>query len=181
MTKSKNILLLASASFVVLTSGCATDVSNDKTHQAITKVKPVYFKPVFEISDKKITGKGEAGGFFNFDFSTPSFSIPNFGASNTSAFVEPSLFDGLTATEAEALRDAIFNACEANHAEYLLTPHFKIRTRSFPLLHFIWSKSYCSIYGIPAKVKEVIPVEEKEEKNLDMQLSATVKTEETAK
>lgn len=151
---------------LLIGSGCSTYTSNDKTHQAITRVHPVHFQPVFDIGKKKINGMGAAGGFFNFDFefSTPSLAIPGLGASNSSMFVEPSLFEGLSATEAEALRDAIYNACKTNKAEYLLMPHFEIRTRKFPIFSFIWSKSYCTISGLPANVKAVEVKENPEKK-----------------
>lgn len=175
MTTKMTALPPAALAIILGMSGCATDISNDRTHQAITGVKPVFFKPVFEIGENKITGKGEAGGFFNFDLTPPTFSLSEFGgASNTSAYIEPSIYEGLTPTQAEALRDAVFNACETNKAEYLVMPHFKIQTRSFPLLSFIWSKSYCTIYGIPANVKTVIPVDADEKKaEISLQVRAS--------
>lgn len=174
--KSTTALVSAALALLIGMSGCASDVSNDRTHTPITGVKPVLFKPVFEIGSKKISGEGEAGGFFNFDFEfkAPKFSLPNFGASNSAAYVEPSIYEGLTPTQAEALREAVFDACEKNRAEYLVMPHFKIRTRSFPLLSFIWSKSYCSIYGIPANVKTVVPMDVEDTKaEVNLHVSAT--------
>lgn len=182
--KTMTALVPAAFAFLIGMSGCASDISNDRTHTPITGVKPVLFKPVFEIGEKKIAGEGEAGGFFNFDCCFALFdfyvSIPKSlfsgadGASNSAAYVEPSLYEGLTPTQAEALREAIFNACETNKAEYLVMPHFKIRTRSFPLLSFIWSKSYCSIYGIPANVKSVVPMDVEEAKaEVNLHVSAT--------
>lgn len=176
----KKYMTFAALAALVVGSGCATDVSNNQTHQAITAVKPVLFKPVFDIKDRKIRGQGDAGGifgtgFFNFDMglSLPEFSIPSFGASNSATYVEPSVFAGLTPTEATALREAIFNACETNGAEYLLMPHFKIRTRAFPLFHFIWKKSYCTVYGLPANVKEVVAEELPDAKaEVDISVSA---------
>lgn len=175
MTKKYVSQTIAALAALLIGSGCSTYHSNDRTHQAITRVEAVHFKPVFEIGQRKINGMGAAGGFFNFDTSMPSFSIPGIGASNSSAFVEPSLFEGLTATEAEALRDAIYKTCKANNAEYLLMPHFEIRTREFPILTFIWSKSYCTISGIPANVKKVEVVEKQEEAKVDVTVSAESK------
>lgn len=182
----KKYVTLAVLAALAVGSGCASDVSNNQTHQAITAVKPVLFKPVFDIKDKKIRGQGDAGGifgtgFFNFDlgFSVPEFSIPSFGASNSATYVEPSIFAGLTPTEAEALREAIFNACETNSAEYLLMPHFKIRTRSFPLFSFIWKKSYCTVYGMPANVKAVVAEDLPDTKaDVDVSVSASTKRKE---
>lgn len=162
----KKYMTFAALAALVAGSGCATDSSNNTTHQAITVAKPVFFKPVFDIKDRKIRGRGDAGGifgtgFFNFDMGVSEIPLlessqPKFSLSNSAEYVEPSVFEGLTPTEAAALRDAIFNACETNGAEYLLMPHFKIRTRAFPLFHFIWKKSYCTVYGLPANVKEVV-------------------------
>jgi hypothetical protein len=156
-----------------LGSGCSTFVSNDRTHSPVTVVQPTYFKPIFQVQSRQIKGYGEYEGFFNFDFSSPSLSV----VSDCDRFVEPDLFEGLSSTEANALRNAIYNTCKSNGAEYLLMPHFEIRTKKFPILSFIWAKSTCVLYGIPARVEKVVPVEMPTDAKVDIQLSASGKTE----
>ena len=171
MTKFTNTALsLSSLALLALTSGCAIEASNDQAPLAIAQMKSARLKPILDISEKKVSAQGEAGGFFNFDIVAPE-------SSNYSTLADPAVFIGLTPTEAQALREAIFNACEANTAEYLLTPHFKIRTREFPILNFMWRKSYCVVSGIPAKVKSVVQVDD-DEAMVDLHLSAVKKESE---
>lgn len=167
----KSLTALSALGIVLASgSGCTSAVSNNETHQPILRMEPVYIRPDIAVSSRKISGKSTVDRFFTFD--APRSLAPR-TASSACKYVEPELFNGLSSTQADALREAIFRACEDNHVEYLIAPHYLIKTTRFPLLSFIWTSSECTVYGFPAIVKSVSTVKDKDEAHVELSVSTT--------
>lgn len=151
-------------------SGCTSAVSNNETHQPILRMDPVYFRPNLAVSERKITGESTVSRFFFFEFVEP-FRNSTTSSSSACEYIEPELFKGLNNKEAEALRAAIFRACESNDAEYLIAPHYLITTTKFPLLSFIWTSYTCRVSGFAAKVTSVTPIDKTDEAHVELTVS----------
>lgn len=174
----KSLTALSALGIVLATgSGCTSAVSNNETHQPILRMDPVYIRPDIAVSNRKVSGKSTVDRFFTVDASLGSLTRT---ASSACKYVEPELFNGLSGTEAAALREAIFSACESNNAEYLIAPHYLIKTTRFPLLSFIWTSSSCTVYGFPAVVKSVSTVKDKNEAHVELSVSTAKESDKSA-
>ena len=158
----KVILFTHALATMMLLSGCISNKSNDGTPQAKAQMQPAHVKPVLDIQARKVKGKGTSGGFLNFSdwFDTQIIS-------NSSAYLDASFLATLSYTERKALEKAIHDTCVAYNAEYLLAPHFEIRTSEFPILSFIWKHASCTVSGFPATTRSVRSLTPEEEMRLN--------------
>lgn len=163
--KTKITLPLFALCALLAGSGCSTvELSNDHAVQTPLKILPATFKPKFEVSQQRISATATSCGI-------PGFSIAiSSGSSNCDMYVPASIYEGLSSIESEALRKAIYTACEKNRVEYLLLPHYKMKTHNL----LFWQDVTCTVYGTPARVREIEVVETPEE-TVELNLSANVK------
>lgn len=146
-------------SVLLVSAGCATEVSETRgapLRRVEALTAPVYYKPVFKVSDTKVRGIGTAGGLFNFDIGLPTTSGER---TNGDQYLPPEFLEGLTPTEAAAVKTAIANVCKRYNAEYLFAPHYKLQTRTVPVLNFLWKEVHCEVSGFPATVEAVVPAD----------------------
>ncbi len=155
MTAMKNkITLSALAAASLLAVGCVAPsqpvvVDNHEEVAAAVKMEPARIKPILDIGASRVSGRGEAV-LKQEDSAMPSLSLGGL-VGNGAAMTDPSVFDGLSPLEKDALSDAIEKTCRANRCQYLLAPRFEIKT--------VGRRATCMVTGFPANVIAVVPVD----------------------